>query len=183
METAEFLSTPLHPPALMFFLAHLFLLFSETWGGGEELDADVSFNPGSLISSPLMSSTSSRSSSHYIKTLLWLILRAIQIYGYGHTYLGWSLTMWPFSKTAMVGSLIGPVILQVQVFDQVCSTRPEISSVEQVLQPIESGWLPHSRHATGASLGTPCLVDWYCSRQVPRLREIIDVFFRLKACL
>lgn len=70
METAEFLSTPLHPPALMLFLAHLFLLFSETWGGGEELDADVSFNPGSLISSPLMSSMSSRSSSHYIKTLL-----------------------------------------------------------------------------------------------------------------
>lgn len=32
-----------HPPALMFFLAYLFLLFSGTWGGGEELGVDVSF--------------------------------------------------------------------------------------------------------------------------------------------
>lgn len=131
-----FLGTPLHPPALMFFLTH-FSCCSLSPGEGRSLMQTPHLNMSPhdhLFSSP-----------HCIKQLLWLILGTTQICGYKHQYLEWSLTIWPFSKTTVVGSPLSPMISQLEAFDQVYSTRHEISPVEQALHPIRQQLVtPHS---------------------------------------
>lgn len=98
------------------------------------------------------------SSCHWSEVVLWSKLMVAVSSGYKYAYRLWDFV--PCSKSIILGSLLKLWPPEPWAFDQVCSTRPELTLVVQASHPV--GY-PHIYCASPSSMDTICLACWHCN--------------------